>query len=209
MPFMEGNDCGGRRGRPPNVARRGTIVRAALELFADLGFEGTPMRAVAERAGISEALLYRYHGSKRELLDAVIAHVTAEADALQEQYRRAAQASSSLREFLLEIGTAFFEHLARMHPWYALRLQALPLDPEQRRAVVEAPERGFQTAARALAARGTFSDPYVTARAFFGAIHYQQMLLLRMDLEPQTPSLRRIFLDGLIDSIAASPPRSR
>ena len=37
-----------RRGRPLNLERRETILRAALALFARRGFYGTTMHAVAE-----------------------------------------------------------------------------------------------------------------------------------------------------------------
>jgi AcrR family transcriptional regulator len=44
------------------------IVAAALELFRENGFEGTTMRAVAERAGVSVGNAYYYFSSKEELV---------------------------------------------------------------------------------------------------------------------------------------------
>ena len=47
--------------------RRKAIVRAAVPLFARDGFAGTTTRALAEAAGISEALLFKHFPSKQLL----------------------------------------------------------------------------------------------------------------------------------------------
>jgi AcrR family transcriptional regulator len=47
---------------------RDAIVTAALELFRERGFEGTTMRAVADRAGVSVGNAYYYFSSKDELV---------------------------------------------------------------------------------------------------------------------------------------------
>jgi AcrR family transcriptional regulator len=63
-----------RRGRRPlgsPDARRG-VLDAARELFAELGFERTTMRAVAARAGVDPALIYHYFGDKDGLLFAAL-----------------------------------------------------------------------------------------------------------------------------------------
>jgi AcrR family transcriptional regulator len=52
--------------------RRETILAAALELFSASGLAGVSLDEVAERAGISKALIYEHFGSKRELHDAVL-----------------------------------------------------------------------------------------------------------------------------------------
>jgi AcrR family transcriptional regulator len=53
-------------------ARRETILAAALEDFSSKGLDGVSVDDVAERAGISKALIYEHFGSKRELHDAVL-----------------------------------------------------------------------------------------------------------------------------------------
>lgn len=54
--------------RPRNAAAtRGALLEAARELFAAGGFERTTVRAVAERAGVNQALLFRYFGNKEAL----------------------------------------------------------------------------------------------------------------------------------------------
>jgi AcrR family transcriptional regulator len=61
----------GRRPRDSAATRR-ALLTAARELFAELGYDATTVRAVADRAGVNQALLFRYFGSKRGLfLEAV------------------------------------------------------------------------------------------------------------------------------------------
>lgn len=52
-------------------AREQALVDAAIELFAETGYDGASTRMVAERAGCSETLLFRYFGGKRGLLLAI------------------------------------------------------------------------------------------------------------------------------------------
>lgn len=53
---------------PARLPTKQRIERAALQLFAAKGFEGTGIREIADRAGLSTAALYHYMGSKDELL---------------------------------------------------------------------------------------------------------------------------------------------
>ena len=62
------------RGRRPlgSPDARQAVLGAARELFAELGFERTTMRAVATRAGVDPALIYHYFGDKDGLLFATL-----------------------------------------------------------------------------------------------------------------------------------------
>jgi AcrR family transcriptional regulator len=62
------------RGRRPHGSpdARQAVLDAALDLFAERGFERTTMRAVGIRAGVDPALIYHYFGDKDGLLAAVI-----------------------------------------------------------------------------------------------------------------------------------------
>jgi AcrR family transcriptional regulator len=51
---------------------RARILDAALEVMAGHGFARATMSAIAERAGLGTASLYRYYASKEELFAAVI-----------------------------------------------------------------------------------------------------------------------------------------
>ena len=69
---------GRRRGRPPKADAgdtKGALLRAALELFAANGFEGTSVRDIARAVGLSESVLYAHFDSKQAIFDAVFAQV--------------------------------------------------------------------------------------------------------------------------------------
>jgi AcrR family transcriptional regulator len=63
----EGRERG--RGREATAA---AILDAAEELFAARGFTDVTVRAIAERAGISHALVHRYLGSKADIFRAIL-----------------------------------------------------------------------------------------------------------------------------------------
>jgi AcrR family transcriptional regulator len=48
----------------PRPSREAEILDAALACFAQRGYDATRVRHIAERAGVSEAALYRHHPSK-------------------------------------------------------------------------------------------------------------------------------------------------
>ena len=63
-----------RRGRPRSEARKQAILQAAFELLGEHGLAATSMEAVADRAGVSKATIYRWWDSKELLaLDALYA----------------------------------------------------------------------------------------------------------------------------------------
>ncbi|WP_064682302.1 TetR/AcrR family transcriptional regulator [Rhizobium bangladeshense] len=59
-----------RRGRPANEALGQTIVDAACELFAELGFHATTLDKVAQRAKISKLSIYKHFENKEALFGA-------------------------------------------------------------------------------------------------------------------------------------------
>jgi len=58
-----------RRGREATTA---VILEAAEDLFSAGGFDAVTVRDIAERAGISHALVHRYLGSKEDIFRAVL-----------------------------------------------------------------------------------------------------------------------------------------
>lgn len=69
---MRQRAANGQRRPRDAAATRHALLLAAQELFAKLGYEATTVRAVADKAGVNQALLFRYFGNKRGLfLEAV------------------------------------------------------------------------------------------------------------------------------------------
>ena len=60
------------RGRPRSAAADAAIFGAVLELLPDTGLEGLSIEAVAKRAGVGKATIYRRWPSKQELVIDVI-----------------------------------------------------------------------------------------------------------------------------------------
>lgn len=75
---MAATSTGRRRGRPPRADAgdtKGALLRAALELFAAKGFEGTSVRDIARAVGMSESVLYAHFDNKQAIFDAAFALV--------------------------------------------------------------------------------------------------------------------------------------
>ena len=92
-------------GREANVA---AILEAAAELFSARGFSAVTVRAIAERAGVSHALVHRYVGSKAEIYravltrneDAILRAAPADADLLVSASLMLREALTSERQYI-------------------------------------------------------------------------------------------------------------
>ena len=65
-------------GRPRSAQSHEAIVRATLELLAEVGFERLTMEQVQRRAGVGKATIYRRWASKSELVKEAIQFFSAE-----------------------------------------------------------------------------------------------------------------------------------
>lgn len=57
------------RSRMARADREEVILDAAQRAFAELDYRSVPMEAIAERSGVTKALLYQYFGSKDRLYE--------------------------------------------------------------------------------------------------------------------------------------------
>src|SRR3981189_566493 len=55
------------------AATREALLAAAGKLFAERGFDRTTVRDIAKLAGVNQALLFRYFGSKEGVFEEVMA----------------------------------------------------------------------------------------------------------------------------------------
>ena len=51
------------------TTRKEKILNTALELFVEAGYDSVSTREIAKKAGVSEGLIFRHFGNKKELLD--------------------------------------------------------------------------------------------------------------------------------------------
>ena len=89
--------------------RRQEILDAALDLFADRGFQGTSVRDIARAVGVNEATLYHYFPSKAAILDAILDVLLEERSEL---FTVADDPRVPLHDVLFELTT---RSLARLH----------------------------------------------------------------------------------------------
>ncbi|MDX6361590.1 MAG: hypothetical protein QOC85_593 [Streptomyces sp.] len=73
------------RGAPGS---RRAIMRSAADLFAELGYRNTSLRAVAAEAGCDPALIAHYFASKEALYDAVVVETVRPAEVFREAIGR-------------------------------------------------------------------------------------------------------------------------
>lgn len=97
----------------PYDERRGEILKVALGLFASKGIEGTGLREIAERIGVSQPALYHYFPSKEALVDAVVDWRRADAVAKQAAVTQRLKKAKSLRQGLVLIAESL------MHLWHS------------------------------------------------------------------------------------------
>ncbi|MFW5967318.1 MAG: TetR/AcrR family transcriptional regulator [Persicimonas sp.] len=62
--------------RLPAEERKKQILHSAIRVFARSTYHGATTKSIAEEAGVTEALIYRYYGSKRVLFTEAISHTS-------------------------------------------------------------------------------------------------------------------------------------
>ncbi len=98
--------------------RRHRILHEALRLFAEHGYEGTGMRAVAEAAGCRQSTLYHYFPNKDAIMEALIE------SAAERKFRAIDKARPdwSLREMLFRVGRSFLSSMAKPEARWLLQV---------------------------------------------------------------------------------------
>jgi len=85
------------------------IINAAVELFADKGFEGTSIRDIATRANVNLAMINYYFGSKEKLFECMVE-------------QKAAYTKDILEEIVNNDKLTEFEKIDRIIDTYVTRL---------------------------------------------------------------------------------------
>lgn len=104
------------------------ILQAALELFAEKGFENTSISAIARRAGLSQGLMYNYFASKDALLLAIFEKGWAEVQSSFVVKPRKGRKKASLYDFIVQACRATLEKRDFWRFVYIMRSQPLVLE---------------------------------------------------------------------------------
>jgi AcrR family transcriptional regulator len=117
----------------PAAERRLSLIETAIRVFSEGSYRGTTTAEIARAAGISEPILYRHFGSKRDLYLAALDHVWGRTRASWEE---ALGATPNVREAFEAMGRAHFTVRDCKFQMAELWVQALGEaadDPELRR----------------------------------------------------------------------------
>lgn len=195
-------------GRRPKVTRE-DVMQAAREAFAERGFEGTTLAAIAGRLAVSPAALLRHAPSKEALFAAAMGP---RGDLrLPMEFLRELDGTEEPRAVLRRVGEAFVPFIAqRLDETVAFWMRAktleearhlpLPFDPAVRPTPPERALGLIEDYFRRAVAAGSMrlADPRAAALNFLGALHsYVVLHRVGRVLDPPLPLPR--YLDALIE----------
>lgn len=116
------------------AATRRAVLQAARELFAEKGYAGTGIAAIAARAGVAVDTVYAAAGRKpallRELVETALSGTDEPVPAEQRDYVRRIQAAETAREKLAIYAAAVAEIGVRMAPVHRALVEASVSDPD-------------------------------------------------------------------------------
>jgi AcrR family transcriptional regulator len=173
-----------RAGKPyaavPDAGTREQVVRVAIELFLQRGYEGTSLKAIATEIGISTPALYWHFPSKQDIFFAALEQIL---DDFLETVRNQLMADSP-RERLAELVTAHVRFQLERQPsaeiyqtTFGFKGQVQQLPAEYRRRILER-QRSYMHEVRDILHRGreqgdfAFEDLAVTAFAVIQLCDY-------------------------------------
>jgi TetR/AcrR family transcriptional regulator len=135
-----------------------------MELFAERGFDATPLSAIAERAGVSKGNIFHHYGSKDDLYLAVMRQASGNtARLLGELIREPGPLADRIR------------HFARAHLDYVLRNSCVS------RLILQELARGDAERGRQMV-QGAFGENFATLVSIFET--GQRDGIVRPDLNP-------------------------
>jgi AcrR family transcriptional regulator len=190
--------------------RREQIIRAAIQLFSQRGFQGTTTREIAARAGVNEAILFRHFPHKDELYWAVLESKCQGARGRRELARRL-RSCSDAREALAAVAEDMLrrnmDDPARSRLFLYSALEHHRLSRELFRTQFARYHEVLANYIRARIREGSFRrvDPLLAARGFLGMVfhHFQIQELFggrsfrKFDLREVSQALTDLWLEGV------------
>lgn len=156
------------------IKRREEIVRSASAVFAEFGYSGGSLRAIAASVGVSPATLIQYFGSKEGLLEAVLEAWT---EQTHELYARDLQGLPYFRA-LAELMTFHVNHRGLIELFLTMAAEASsPVHPA-RAFVQRRYGQTFEEFSRHLRETRDHGETALTEREIATEVH---MLIAAMD----------------------------
>ena len=198
-----------RRPAPPGLDRRQQILDAALDIFAEQGYEAATTKDIAARADVTHGLIYFYFKNKEDLFGAACeyqAEQVAERLAHVEQTDAGAPAETTLRHLIAHLVTLLVE--PRTLNLLRVMMRTSLGAAESEKVAIEARERmrsfsrslkeGVQRVLAAQASRGALRDIDVelaSSMLLSAIIHQMIVRASQPETAPASP-------DSLADRIA-------
>jgi len=118
--------------------KRLSILHRSAELFAESGYVGTSMNAIADACGVSKALLYHYYPDKEAILfDILSSHLEKLVAAVQKAEEETANPSTRLRTII----STLLERYRHADAEHQVQIASLKLLPKEKQAPLLAKER--------------------------------------------------------------------
>jgi len=215
-----------RAGRPRVPAgTREALLAAGTELFAEHGFDGVSVSAIAQKAGVNKAMISYHFGGKRDLYVAILAATFGEIVADVERIAGSpGPAPQVLREVIATIGDA----ATRRHPHFCTMMlrEVLTGGARLEESALTQPVR-VMAAVQQIVARGVREgafrsvDPLLTHLSLIGSLVFffatarfrRRLLRDRFQREPPDGAtyvthLQDLIIEGLATR-GAGPRRAR
>ncbi len=147
---------------------RERILDAALRLFARYGYAATPVRRIAEEAGVSQGLLYNYFDGKESLLRALFEQTAGDVERSLAEAAAGATPAERIERLARSAFAIVGEHLSFWRLSYQLRMQPGVLEG------LEAATQSWTESTRGRLAQllsdAGVQDAAIEARVLFAAI---------------------------------------
>ncbi|HWE97132.1 MAG TPA: TetR/AcrR family transcriptional regulator [Tepidisphaeraceae bacterium] len=184
-------------GRPRDPGTTRSILKAALELGMELGFDGLTVEGIAARAGVGKSTIYRRWPDAWSIIaDAVFADVARIAPVLER-----ATARESFRASMRLVARSFRGHHGEILRPLIGRAQ---VDKSLRQALAEHWLSARREISRKIVRRGIASgelraglDPDIVLDALYGPLYHRLLL----PYEGDAVHLSDAYIDALVDTV--------
>jgi AcrR family transcriptional regulator len=190
--------------------RRQQIVAVSAELFSQKGFNGTTTKEIANRAGVSEAIIFRHFTNKEELYSAILDYKVRQSAERTTQHLKEAASRKDDHAFFSTLAYEVLE-FHRKDPTLMRLLMFSALEGHELSDIFfQSTTRGIRDYIRRYINQrisdGAFRkiDPVVGARAFIGMVTHQAQLrglFKRDDLKHSNRRIADQFADIFLKGI--------
>jgi len=153
--------------------RREALLRAAVRVFGESGFDSATMERIAREADVAKGTTYLYYRSKQSIYDAALGSGLSELDA---QTQAAMEAAPSIRDAITAFITKRAEYFAEHRDFFRMYVSAIARyitaaksKPSEFQSLIDRQTRRLEDAIERAVARREIRrvDPADTALAIF------------------------------------------